>query len=219
MPEGIVEQARNWRRAWGERPIWIAASTHPEEEGVVMEAHRALLAEFPNALLLWAPRHPERFAAVVAASERAGFRVRSRVGDELPNATSEVFVVDTLGELMAFYAAADVAFVGGSLQEVGGHNLLEPAALGVPALVGPHTFNFQEITELLIETGAVQRVSDAASLAKKVGQLLRHQDERQRRGEAGRLRIAAERGALARTLQLIDRCLPEQGAEKTNALS
>lgn len=219
LPEGIIEQARDWRRVWGARPIWIAASTHPEEEVVVMEAHRTLLAEFPNALLLWAPRHPERFAAVVAASERAGFRVRSRVEHELPTADSEVFVVDTLGELMAFYAASDVAFVGGSLQEVGGHNLLEPAALGVPALVGPHTFNFQEITELLIETGAVQRVCDAASLAKKVGQLLRHQDERQRRGEAGRLRIAAERGALARTLELIDRCLAEQVAEKTNAWS
>jgi len=109
---------------------------------------------------------------------------------------------------MSFYAASDVAFVGGSLQEVGGHNLLEPAALGVPALVGPHTFNFQDITELLIAAGAVQRVSDAPSLSRKIAQLIRHADERQRRGEAGRLRIAIERGALARTLAVIDAHLP-----------
>jgi 3-deoxy-D-manno-octulosonic-acid transferase len=166
-----------------------------------------VLAEDPRALLLWAPRHPERFASVVAGCVRAGFRVASRGEHGLPAPDSEVFVVDTLGELMAFYAASDVAFVGGSLQEVGGHNLLEPAALGVPALVGPHTFNFQEITALLIGTGAVQRVDDAASLCKKICQLFRHPDERERRGEAGRLRIAAERGALARTMELIERCL------------
>ena len=178
-----------------------------------MDAHRAVLAAYPQALLFWAPRHPERFAAAVAASTRAGFRVGSRREDGLPAADTEVFVVDTLGELMAFYAAADVAFVGGSLQEVGGHNLLEPAALGVPALVGPHTFNFQEITELLIVAGAVQRVSDASSLSKKICQLIRHPSERQRRGDAGRLRIANERGALARTLELIGRCLPgEKGS-------
>lgn len=212
LPEGVVEQALRWRQGWGDRPVWIAASTHPEEEAVVMEAHRAVLAYAPRALLLWAPRHPERFAAVLATAARSGMKTGSRREEALPGSDTEVFVVDTLGELMAFYAASDVAFVGGSLQEIGGHNLLEPAALGVPALVGPHTFNFQEITELLIETGAVQRISDAASLGKKICQMFRHPDERQRRGESGRLRIAAERGALGRTLELIDRCLPAESA-------
>ena len=207
VPEGIVETAADWRRDWGGRPVWIAASTHPEEEAIVLDAHRAVLASDPRALLLWAPRHPERFAAVVASALRSGMKTGSRREDGLPGGDTEVFVVDTLGELMAFYAASDVAFVGGSLQEVGGHNVLEPAALGVPALVGPHTFNFQDITDLLIETGAVQRVSDAASLGRKICQMLRHPGESRRRGEAGRLRIAAERGALGRTLQLIDRCL------------
>ena len=207
VPEGIVETAADWRRDWGGRPVWIAASTHPEEEAIVLDAHRAVLASDPRALLLWAPRHPERFAAVLASALRTGMKTGSRREDGLPGGDTEVFVVDTLGELMAFYAASDVAFVGGSLQEVGGHNVLEPAALGVPALVGPHTFNFQDITDLLIETGAVQRVSDAASLGRKICQMLRHPGESRRRGEAGRLRIAAERGALGRTLQLIDRCL------------
>jgi 3-deoxy-D-manno-octulosonic-acid transferase len=204
LPEGAAEQAARWRAQWDGRPVWIAASTHPDEEAVVLQAHRALQAQFPGALLLWAPRHPERFAAVAADSQRAGFQVGTRRQHGLPRPQDEVFVVDTLGELIWFYAAADVAFVGGSLQEVGGHNLLEPAALGVPALVGPHTFNFQEITDLLVAVGSVQRVADAPSLAGKLGELLRHPGERRRRGESGRERIAAEHGALARTLGLLE---------------
>ncbi len=208
LAEHLPEQARGWRAQWGaQRPVWIAASTHPDEEAAMLQAHRAVLASYPDALLLWAPRHPERFAAVAAASARAGLRVATRRGDGQPARDSEVFVIDTLGELMAFYAAADVAFVGGSLQEVGGHNLLEPAALGVPALVGPHTFNFQEVTELLLATGAVQRIADAESLGATLCEWLRQPEERARRGEAGRLRIGKERGALARTLTL-DRGMP-----------
>lgn len=209
LPEGVVEQAAIWRRQWGERPVWIAASTHPDEEETVVLAHRLLMSKHPGALLLWAPRHPERFASVCQASERAGFRVCRRSHDGLPGSDTEVFVIDTLGELMAFYATADVAFVGGSLQEVGGHNVLEPAALGVPALVGPHTFNFHEITELLIDTGALQRVSDAPSLARALAGLIDHPEDRRRRGELGRLRIASERGALVRTLDAIEEFLPK----------
>ena len=207
LPPGVIEQAREWRRDWGQRPVWIAASTHPEEEAIVIQAHRAVLAQFPRALLLWAPRHPERFAAVAAECERAGFATVSRRSEGLPRTDSHVFVIDTLGELMAFFAAADLAFVGGSLQEVGGHNVLEPVALGVPALVGPHTFNFQEITDLLIGVGAVQRVADAESLAAAVVAQFDNPAQAQRRGEAGRERIASERGALARTMALLEPCL------------
>lgn len=213
LPEGVGEQGRRWRETWGDRPVWIAASTHPEEEEIVRQAHRLLQAQFPRALLLWAPRHPERFAAVAGDAARAGFKVASRRIEGLPRADTDIFVVDTLGELMAFFAASDVAFVGGSLQEIGGHNVLEPAALGVPALVGPHTFNFQEITDLLIAVGAVQRVDDAASLAKKLGEQFRHPAERIRRGDAGRSRIAVERGALARTLELLEPSLRSAQAE------
>jgi len=212
----LPEQARQWRTRWGAaRPVWIAASTHPEEEAAMLQAHRAVLAKFPDALLLWAPRHPERFAAVASASARAGLRVATRRGEGLPGGDREVFVIDTLGELMGFYAAADVAFVGGSLQEIGGHNLLEPAAVGVPALVGPHTFNFTEITQLLLDTGTVQRIADGASLGEKLCELLRQPEERTRRGEAGRLRIEQERGALARTLQLVESCLDYSDSRST----
>jgi len=214
-PAAFAAQAQAWRAQWGTRAVWIAASTHPEEEAAVLQAHRTVLAAFPDALLLWAPRHPERFAAVASACARAGLRVATRRADTLPQAETEVFVIDTLGELMAFYGAADVAFVGGSLQEVGGHNLLEPAALGVPALVGPHTFNFTEITSLLLDTGAVQRIADAASLGAKLCELLAKPEERSRRGEAGRLRIEAERGALARTLRLVESCLDYSSVRST----
>ena len=212
LPEGVVEQGRRWRDSWGERPVWIAASTHPDEEEIIRQAHRALQLQFPRALLLWAPRHPERFAAVAADASRAGFAIASRRIEGLPRPDTDIFVIDTLGELMSFYAASDIAFVGGSLQDVGGHNVLEPAALGIPALVGPHTFNFQEITELMLAAGAVQRVVDAASLAKKLGEQFRHPEERTRRGEAGRGRIAAERGALARTLALLEPSLRQAQA-------
>ena len=217
LPDGLADQAAAWRAGWGDRPTWIAASTHPEEEDAVLEAQRRVLEEFPQALLLWAPRHPERFGAVAATCARSGMRVGTRRGDGLPGSETQVFVIDTLGELMGFFAASDVAFLGGSLQQIGGHNLLEPVALGVPALVGPHTFNFQESTDLLLAVGAVQRVRDAASLADTLRQLFHDADERRRRGEAGRLRIASERGALGRTLELIDRCLPMEKAQPVAA--
>jgi 3-deoxy-D-manno-octulosonic-acid transferase len=115
--------------------------------------------------------------------------------------------------LLAFYAASDVAFVGGSLQPVGGHNLLEPAAVGVPALVGPHTFNFEEIAEVLLQAGAAQRIADGDALAPAVIMLLADAGERRRRGDSGRRCVEDARGALARTLEQIERYLPAIGAD------
>jgi 3-deoxy-D-manno-octulosonic-acid transferase len=207
LPDGLVAQAMQWRARWGERPVWIAASTHPEEEPAMLAAHAALLARWPDALLLWAPRHPERFERVAEQAAAAGLRVRRRTRDGEPDATTQCFVVDTLGELIAFYAASDAAFVGGSLQDVGGHNLLEPAALGVPMVVGPHMFNFEEIAARLRGAGAVVSIADAAGLAPAIAALLADPGERTRRGEAGRASLATERGALARTVALVEGAL------------
>ena len=204
VSETMADTARQWRRGWGARPVWIAASTHAGEEDAVLAAHHAVLAAHPDALLLWAPRHPERFAGAITASERAGFRVRSRRTDGQPASDSQVFVIDTLGELMSFYAAADLAFVGGSLEDIGGHNLLEPVAFGVPAIVGPHTHNFAEITALLLDAGAAVRIADAAGLAPAVIAWIDQPEQRRAQGDAGRARIATERGALARTLALVE---------------
>ena len=120
---------------------------------------------------------------------------------------SDVFIINTLGELLAFYACADVAFVGGSFQAVGGHNLLEPASLGVPSVVGPHTFNFIDITKLLLDVGAVQQLTKPEELAEAILRFLNDKKLAQQRGEAGRKRIERERGALDRTLKIIEQYL------------
>ena len=204
LPKSSLEEAIGWRRTFGGRPAWVAASTHADEEAAVLEAHQRLRETHPRALLLWAPRHPERFDAVAARVLDAGLALRRRSVDRGPDARCDVFLIDSLGELPGFLAAGDVAFVGGSLIPVGGHNTLEPAALGVPVLSGPHTFNFAEITALLKDVGALETVVDGAELAAAIHALLANPDEARARGRAGRIRIDRERGALARTLALID---------------
>ncbi|HAI59010.1 MAG TPA: 3-deoxy-D-manno-octulosonic acid transferase [Xanthomonadaceae bacterium] len=204
LPQASREEAIGWRKASGVRPTWVAASTHAEEEEAVLEAHLRLRARHRAALLLWAPRHPERFDAVAARVLDAGLVLRRRSRERSPDARCDVFLIDSLGELPGFLAAGDVAFVGGSLCAVGGHNLLEPAALGLPLLSGPHTFNFAEISAMLAQAGALQTVGDAAALADAVSMLLAEPERARERGRAGRLRVDRERGALERTLALID---------------
>lgn len=208
LAPGLDAQAQAWRAGWGAaRPVWMAASTHAPEEAAVIAAHQALLSTQPDALLLWAPRHPERFGPVAAAARDAGLEVATRSGEGLPGAGTQVFVVDTIGELMGFYAAADVAFVGGSLCEVGGHNVLEPAALGVPSVVGPHTFNFKDVTRHLREAGGLQQVDDADAMAAAVRHLLGDPAARREMGDASRRAVAELGGAVARTLDLADEVL------------
>ena len=204
LPKASLEEAVGWRKAGGGRPTWVAASTHADEEAAVLEAHQRLREAHPEALLLWAPRHPERFDAVANRVRAAGLDVRRRSVERAPDARCAVFLIDSLGELPGFLAAGDVAFVGGSLCDIGGHNLLEPAALGVPVLSGPHTFNFAEITALLKDVGALEIIGDAAQLAAAIRWLVEHPEQARARGRAGRQRIDRERGALQRTLAVID---------------
>lgn len=206
--DALTRAAGEFRARIGNRPVWIAASTHPDEEEPVLEIHRRLRERWPDLLLLWAPRHPERFAQVIEAARDAGLVTACRSQDELPRPDTQCFVIDTLGDLMNFYAVADVAFVGGSLQAIGGHNVMEPAALGVPALVGPHTFNFAEATAMLAREGALHAVEDVDALAQELIRLLDEPGVRQAMGEAGRRVVEHERGALARTLALIENVFP-----------
>jgi 3-deoxy-D-manno-octulosonic-acid transferase len=205
LPPHAAEQAANWRRGWGaQRPVWIAASTHPPEEEAVLDAHARFLARHPDGLLLWAPRHPERFAPVAEAVRARGFSLRTRSAQRLPGPATQVFVIDTIGELLGFFAAADVAFVGGSLCEVGGHNTLEPAALGVPSVVGPHTFNFAEVTRRLRDAEALVQVDDAVAMGDALIGLIGDAGRRAAMGAAGRTQVGEMSGALDRTLALID---------------
>ena len=207
LPTQLSEQAKHWRAAWGKRPVWIAASTHPEEEAIVVAAHKRVREQYPNALLLWAPRHPERFESVLQLANAEHWRDTNRIEHQQPNADSDVFIINTLGELLSFYGCADVAFVGGSFQAIGGHNLLEPASLGVPSVVGPHTFNFIDITQLLLEVGAVQQLAVSEELAEAILRFINDKKLAQQCGEAGRKRIERERGALERTLKIIEQYL------------
>ena len=209
VPEGLVEFAETFRVQAGVRPVWIAASTHEGEETAVVAMHRRLRARWPDLLLLWAPRHPERFRAVVDHSHAAGWQVATRKLTRWPGAGDAVFVVDTLGELMHFYACSDLAFVGGSLQDIGGHNLLEPAAVGTAIVTGPHLHNFAEIARKLDEAGALRIGADAEAVADALEQLLADASLRDGMVAAGQALVEQGRGALAQTLQLIAPVLPE----------
>ncbi|MBB6065754.1 lipid IV(A) 3-deoxy-D-manno-octulosonic acid transferase [Pseudoxanthomonas broegbernensis] len=208
-PEGLDAFVAQFAAAsGGGRPVWIAASTHEGEEAEVVALHRRLRARWPGLLLLWAPRHPERFARVQALAAAAGWQVGTRQRERWPRPDDGVFVIDTLGELMAFYACAQVAFVGGSLQPVGGHNLLEPAAVGTPVVTGPHLHNFAEISRRMEAAGALRIGADAAGVGDALQALLDDPGARRQMTEAGGALIHHNRGALRRTLDLIATDLP-----------
>lgn len=187
------------------RPLWVAGSTHRGEEALVLAAHRRVREQLPNALLLLAPRHAARFGEVAAWLEREAVPHERRSTGRAAAAGAEVLLLDTLGELIACYAAADVAFVAGSLTPVGGHNLLEPAALGRPIVTGPYHFNAPEVLRALREAGAVEVVSDADSLAGAVLALLADGERRARVGALGRAAIERNRGSLERLIALAAR--------------
>lgn len=203
-PAGLTALVAQFRSQVGDRPVWIAASTHPDEEAAVVEMHRKLLARFPGLLMLWAPRHPERFGRAVELAQAAGWQVGRRSVARWPKAGDAVFVLDTLGELMAFYACAEVAFVGGSLQAIGGHNLLEPAAVGTAMVTGPHLHNFVEISRRLKEAGALEIGKSAAEVGDLIEALLADAPRRQHMAAEGRLLVERGRGALGRTMEMID---------------
>ena len=209
VPEGLEAFAAECRASAGQRPVWIAASTHEEEEAAVLAMHRHLRARFPQLLLLWAPRHPERFSIVAAQARAGGWKVSTRSRARWPGPDDAVFVIDTLGELVPFYAAADVAFVGGSLQAVGGHNLLEPAAAGTAIVTGPHLHNFAEISRHLDEHRALRIGADQEGVCQALGELLEDADARTAMVDAGRELIESGRGALAQTLVLLRPVLPQ----------
>lgn len=180
------------------RPVWIAASTHQGEDEQVLAAFDLVLQRHPRALLILVPRHPERFDRV--AELCAPYGCVRRTGGAPIRETDKVYLGDTMGELPLMLAAADVAFVGGSLVKVGGHNLLEPAALGKPCLTGPAYFNFSDITRQLVAQGGAALVADAAALGEKVSELLADEGERSQMGEQARAVVLRNQGALARTL-------------------
>ena len=199
---GVVDQGCELRAAFGSaRPTWIAGSTHAGEEEQVLAAHEELRG---STLLILVPRHPDRFRAVADLLSSRGVRFTRRSSGILPDAATQVVLADSVGELAALYASADVAFVGGSLVPIGGHNLLEPAALGLPVLTGPYQSNGQDIARLMLQQGAALLVDDRHELAAALTRLLGDPEERQRIGAIGRHIVESNRGSVARLRELIE---------------
>ena len=190
--------------ALGDRPLFIAGSTVEGEEELVLAALHAVRQSRPDVVLLLAPRHPQRFDGVAAAVEHAGFRpVRRSSLEPGQIRDGDVVLLDTMGELRSLYALARLAFVGGSLVPLGGHNIIEPAAAGIPVLVGPHMENFREIADQFRQAAALVEVRDAAELGREVASLLGDETRRRTLGARAKAILDQNRGAVALTVDAL----------------
>jgi 3-deoxy-D-manno-octulosonic-acid transferase len=196
-----IELGRQWRQTIGSRPVWLAASTREGEEVLVLEAWRSVAVS--GSLLVLVPRHPQRFDEVAALVQQQGLRIARR-SQAMPDADTQVWLGDSMGEMAAYYSLADLAFIGGSLLPLGGQNLIEAAACGCPVLVGPHTFNFLQATEDSIASGAAQRIADAEELGRCVDDLLRDAGRLEAMRSAAGGFARAHQGAAGRMLGLIE---------------
>lgn len=214
-PEHLITQGKTLRAAYfGNRPTLIAASTHKGEEEIILEAFAQLKRRLPHSLLVLVPRHPERFDTVWQLCQKQGFKLvrRSQWDIHAPLSShsalfsddTHILLGDSIGELFLYYALAQVAFVGGSFIPVGGHNLLEPAALGLPILTGPHWFNFTQIVYLLQQAGAVKEVSGSQRLTEVWQDLLTNPAQRAIMGNAAQHIVLQNQGALQRHLEWVD---------------
>ena len=188
-----------------QRPVLVAGSTHEADENVVIPAFTELLKKLPDALLILVPRHPERFARSAQLAKDAGLHTQLRSQDEICSPQTQCFVIDSIGELMAYYACGDVAFVGGSMGDEGGHNALEPAALGKPVMMGPNMENAREIAFQLLECNAARRVYNQQDFLNVTEQILTDGALRDSMGLAGRALVESNKGALNVTLKAIER--------------
>jgi 3-deoxy-D-manno-octulosonic-acid transferase len=227
-PPELYARGHAWRAAIGERPVWVAASTREGEEALVLQAFTTLRTRVPDALLILVPRHPQRFdeVAVLIDSAALSYVRRSawagRVAaagsgiDAAPVLPADVNVLlgDSMGEMSAYYAASDLAFIGGSLLPLGGQNLIEACAAGVPVLIGPHTFNFTQATNDAIAEGAALRVSDPAALARDLRELFTDKPRRLAMSAAASAFAAKHRGATARTVAVLGALLRTQAEEQ-----
>ncbi len=184
------------------RPIWIAASTHQGEDKQVLAAHKTILKSSPEVLLILVPRHPERFNDVFSLCQELDLQVVRRSLKQQVTASTQVYLADTMGEMLLLLGSADLCFMGGSLigEKVGGHNLLEPAALGKASLIGPSYFNFTDITRQLSSAKATTIINNADELASEVITLFNDREQLSRQGQAALKVIQQNQGAIDNTL-------------------
>lgn len=209
LPDNLAERALELKQQWqlDGRPIWVAASTHDGEDEIVLAAFKQIQLQFNQALLMLVPRHPERFDQVAELITKHGFSMARRSQQQAVTPDVEVFLADSMGELLLWLALADVAFVGGSLVNVGGHNPLEPAALAVPIVTGQTMFNFKQITEILLQAGALKQAANSQELADIVCNWLSNPEQKQKDGQAGLAVVNANKGALKKHLAIVEEIL------------
>jgi len=198
--DSSTKEGERLHQEWGGRPVWVAGSTRDGEEALLLEAHSQVLARYPDALLVLVPRHPRRFDEVAKRCETQGWVLSRRSQHQPVTAQTQVYLGDTLGELAMLYAAGSVAFVGGSLVPLGGHNVLEPAALGRPVLSGPSIENFADVAEPLERAGVLTLVDSPGDLADALMGYFANPKRAQQAGRAGHAVIETQKGALDRTL-------------------
>ena len=204
IPASLEETAASLRSRWPrQRPVLVAGSTHEADENVVIPAFVQLLEQFPDALLILVPRHPERFTRAAQLARSAGLQTELRSQGDMCSEHAQCFIIDSIGELMTYYACSDVAFVGGSMGEQGGHNALEPAALGKPVLLGPNMDNAREIAAQLLQCNAALRVNNQQDFHQTAEKILVDGALRDSMGQAGRALVEKNRGALDLTMAAI----------------
>lgn len=186
------------------RPVWIAASTHKGEDEIILQVFSELKRQFSTLLLILVPRHPERFEEVRKLCEAEGFNVKMRTWGESCGLDTAIYLADTMGELKMLYAASDVAFVGGSLVPVGGHNVIEPAAIGVPIVFGPYMSNFKEIGKGLLDVNGAIQCTDSDLLRQAIEKLLKNTQYRQEIAGNAKAFVLNSQGALGRIYGLLD---------------
>lgn len=207
-PQDLAAKSEALRQQLGrERLIWIAASTHPTEEEIILAAHKKILEKHPQALLILVPRHPERFDAIAQLIESQSFKLARRSRNDACTADVNVYLGDTMGELMLMYSVSDVAFVAGSFAPVGGHNMLEAAVLGKPVVMGSQLFNFAEISDMMLSAQGMLKVENGDKLADTISELFSNKDYREKIGENARKVVDENRGALKKQVDIISRLI------------
>ena len=205
-PPAMLGKGQQLRIQFGlNRPVFLAASTRAGEEALLLDALKQI--DIPGLLTVIVPRHPQRFNEVASLLTQRNIRFQRRSENSPINSDTQVVLGDSMGEMFAYYVACDIAFIGGSLLPLGGQNLIEACAVGKPVLIGPHTFNFTQASNLAIEQGAATQVQDANGLAKALQQLLRQPEQLKQMGNAGLAFVHANRGATEKAMGKINQAI------------
>lgn len=207
-PVKMLEQGILLRELFGERPIFLAASTREGEEALILDALQDITAK--DVLTVIVPRHPQRFDEVANLVQQRGLQMQRRSANAATSADTQIVLGDSMGEMFAYYAACDIAFIGGSLLPFGGQNLIEACAVGKPVLIGPHTYNFAQATELAVASGAARQVADTRNLALQLDHLLNDPDTTLTMSQAGLKFVRENRGATQFAIRLMDEALRQK---------